>query len=214
MSVTLGNASKFLGMLGTVAGILGGVAAIAPFLQPKPTAQMWIEKAQLYGIPALDSRPNSVKGAPDDFGSVTVAIRNNSPNLIQKPTLQFQNLRDFKGAVVAEGNMAKSAAEKLEEGWSQEIVSYPNDTTIGLPDLNPGAGITVQAFGSNWKYVDPQFTGVPDSRKTWIITVADSRVHKYLFEDHLWILNLAIFIAGCILLMTSRPPKPQPDPHP
>lgn len=213
MPVSFGEVSKILGTLGTVAGVLGGVAAVMPYVQPKPTVQMWIEKAQLSGIPALDNKPNSVKEAQGDLGSVTVAITNNSQNPIPKPTLQFKNLRNFKGAVVAAGSIEPVAAQGLEQRWNREIVDYPNDTTIELPYLNPGAGITVQAFGSDWKYVDPQFAGVPDSRKTWIITVADSRVHRYLFEDHLWILSLVIFVAGCILLMTSRSSKSQPAPH-
>ena len=205
MTVSFGDISKLLGALGTAAGILGGVAAIVPYLQPKPTVQMWIEKAQLSGIPATGSGQNSVPEKQKDFGAVTVAIRNNSPNSIDQPTLRFRYLRNFKGIVIADGILDPGEARKIEREWNKKIASYPDDTTVELPRLNPGAGITVQAFGSDWKYVDPEFTGVADARKTWIIAVADSRIHTYLFEYHLWILSLVTFMAGCALLAWGRP---------
>jgi len=209
----LSDISKLLGTLGTVAGILGGAAGIVPYLQPKPAVQLWIEKAQVSGIPALGNDPNSVKETPEDFGAVTVAIRNNSPTAVPAPTLQFRNLHNFKGIVIADRSREPGEAQRIEQAWNREIVSYREEPTINLPPLNPGAGIIVQAFGSNWKNVDPEFTGAYEYRKIWVITVVDSRTHKYLFEYHLWILSLVAFIAGCVLLVIGRTSASGTAPH-
>jgi hypothetical protein len=204
MPVSLRDIPKVLGVLGTTVGILTGVVALAPHLQTKPNVYMWIEKAQLSGTPAAGNDPNSVHRLPVNFGAVTVAISNESLVPIEKPQLRFVNLQGFKGIVVADG-LTPSQAQEFEHVCNRKITDNPDDTLIDLPALNVGAGIKVQAFGTNWKYVDPVFYGVNNPRRTWIIAVDDSRVHQYLFEYHLWIVSLVIFVTGCILLVVSRP---------
>jgi hypothetical protein len=207
MPISVRDVTKFLGYLGTIAGICGGIAAVLPFLQPKPTVDLYIEKGALFGIPASGGDPKTVQEIPGNLGTVTVTVRNNSQDPIS-PQLKFHYLQDLRGIVVAESWLDREKARKLEAEWNKKIDSDPNDTTITLPVLNSGSAIKVQAFGTNWKNVDLDFVGVSNPRKTWFITVADSRAHKYLFEYHLWILCLVVFLIGCVLLVKSRVPAP------
>jgi len=191
-----------LGIVGTIVGIVAGIVGLIPSVQSKPGVRVLVEKAQLYGAPGSGNL-DDVREEPADFGSVTVTISNNSEKSIEKSHLRFQHLRHCQGIVVADGTFPRSQFKQMEQDWNKKISAdstNTDDTFIDLPSLGVGDGIKVQVFGSNWKYVDPQFIGASNIQVTWIIGVTDSRVHRFLFEDHGWIWGLVSFILVCGLL--------------
>ena len=205
MQIQWNAISRTLGVFGTAVGIIGGIVAIAPHLKPSPAVQMKIEKGQIQGFPGADDPYKPATEIPGDFGYVIVSITNKSQSDIPTPQLKFKYLRNFKGIVVVDG-LPPVDAKQWESKANEAITKNPTDPVIALPQLLKGASVTVQVFGSDWKYTDPDLYGA-EPQKIWVITVEDSYVHRLLFEHHLWILSVLMFVLGSVLLIIYRPSK-------
>jgi hypothetical protein len=182
--------------LGALFGVIGGGASLMDRIN-QPTVVMKISKAP------LRLAPNLIEGAKsddaifgDDLGVVTIEIINGSPAPISSPTLQLQNLSNFRGLVVVDGSLREKANSYQHEWKNKKGDKGP---TFNLPAFGIGDTLILEAFGTDWKAADPLLTGALNIRKEWIIPITDSKAYHMLFSSNLRWIALIVFPVLCLI---------------
>jgi len=189
--------TAFVAFLGALFGLIGGGASLMDRIN-RPKVLMLISKAPLRLAPSLidGAKPDDVIFREPNLGIVTIEITNGSPAPIHNPTLQLQYLTNFRGLVVVDGSL-REKANLLQNKWMMK--KGENGPVFNLPDFGIGDTLVLQAFGTDWKDVDPHLTGALNIRKDWIIAIPDSRAYHILFSNNLWWIALVVLPVLCFI---------------